>query len=299
MIFKQIADMISMGLLVLDEDLNVHFWNRWMALHSNITADEIVGKPLFDFFPDLNEPNFLRNCRSVFTFGNFAFFSQKLHRYLFPFRPAYSDRTPFDFMQQSCTMGPIRSSDNRVQYLFLSVSDVTEVANYEEQLVEMNRKDALTGIYNRRFFETSLQQEFKRSLRHGRALSLIMIDLDYFKRVNDLHGHQVGDDALRAFAAAVHSRLRESDLLARYGGEEFACLLPETNGPAARTLAEELRRMTEETRWVCREVELRLTISVGVAESRPEMGGFEILLKKADDALYAAKAGRNRVICYN
>ncbi len=299
MIFKQIADMINMGLVVLDEDLKVHFWNRWMALHSDIPADEIVGRSLFEFFPDLNEPNFLRNCRSVFTFGNFAFFSQKLHRYLFPLRPVYSDKTPFDYMQQSCTMGPIRCRDNRVQFLFLSVSDVTEVVKYEEQLVEMNRKDALTGIYNRRFFETSLQAEFKRSKRHGRALSLIMIDLDYFKRVNDLHGHQVGDDALRAFATRVQSRLRQSDLLARYGGEEFVCLLPETDGPAARDLAEELRRMTAETQWVCREVGLQLTISVGVAQSRPEMDGFETLLKKADDALYEAKAGRNRVVCYD
>ena len=142
MIFSQISDMINMGLVVLDKDLKVHFWNRWMALHSGIDSEKIVGQSLFDFFPNLNEPKFLRNCRSVFAFGNFAFFSQKLHRYLFPFRPTYSDKARFDYMQQSCTMGPIRDEDKSVRYIFLSVNDVTEVVNYEEQLIEMNRKDA-------------------------------------------------------------------------------------------------------------------------------------------------------------
>jgi diguanylate cyclase (GGDEF)-like protein len=298
MIFKQISDMINMGLVVLDEELNVHFWNRWMTLHSDIRPEEIVGKNLFDFFPNLNEPNFLRNCRSVFAFGNFAFFSQKLHRHLFPFRPVYSDKIPFDYMQQSCTMGPIRDEDNSVRYLFLSVNDVTEVVSYEEQLVEMNRRDALTGAYNRRFFEKSLRVEFDRAQRHGRPLSLIMIDIDHFKKVNDLYGHPVGDEVLRAFSAKIQTRLRKTDVLARYGGEEFACLLPETDGAAALALGANLRRVTAETEWVCQEVCLRLTISVGVAESRPELANGEVLLKQADDALYEAKSARNRVVFY-
>ncbi len=299
MIFNQISDMINMGLVVLDKDLKVHFWNRWMALHSGIDPEKIVGQSLFDFFPNLNEPKFLRNCRSVFAFGNFAFFSQKLHRFLFPFRPAYSDKARFDYMQQSCTMGPIRAEDKTVRYLFLSVNDVTEVVNYEEQLIEMNRKDALTGIFNRRFFAQKLQEEFIRSRRHNRPLSLIMIDIDHFKQVNDNHGHQVGDEALKAFSAKVLARLRKTDLLARYGGEEFACLLPETSGSSALILAEDLRRIVAEENWVCRDVSLQMTISIGIAEGRAEMADSEALLKKADDALYEAKTGRNRAILYD
>jgi diguanylate cyclase (GGDEF)-like protein/PAS domain S-box-containing protein len=299
MIFSQISDMINMGLVVLDEDLKVHFWNRWMALHSGIDSEKIAGQHLFDFFPNLNEPKFMRNCRSVFAFGNFAFFSQKLHRYLFPFQSAYSDKARFDYMQQSCTMGPIRDEDKQVRYIFLSVSDVTEVVNYEEQLLEMNRKDALTGIFNRRFFAQKLQEEFVRGRRHNRPLSLIMIDIDHFKQVNDQYGHQVGDEALKAFSARVLNRIRKTDLLARYGGEEFACLLPETSGESALILAKDLCRIVAGENWLCRDVSLQMTISIGIAEGRPEMADSEALLKKADDALYEAKAGRNRAILYD
>ena len=299
MIFSQISDMINMGLVVLDEDLKVHFWNRWMALHSGIDSEKIVGQNLFDFFPNLNEPKFMRNCRSVFAFGNFAFFSQKLHHYLFPFQPAYSDKARFDYMQQSCTMGPIRDDDKNIRYIFLSVNDVTEVVNYEEQLIEMNRKDALTGVFNRRFFAQKLQEEFIRGRRHNRPLSLIMIDIDHFKQVNDNYGHQVGDEALKAFSARVLERIRKTDVMARYGGEEFACLLPETSGESALILAKDLCRIVAEENWVCRDVSLQMTISIGIAEGRPEMLDSEALLKKADDALYEAKAGRNRAILYD
>lgn len=299
MIFNQIADMVNMGLVVLDKDLKVLFWNRWMALHSDIDPEQIVGKSLFDFFPNLNEAKFLRSCRAVFAFGNFAFFSQKLHRYLFPFRPVYSGKNRFEYMQQSCTMGPIRDEDNSICHLFLSVNDVTEVVNYEEQLIEMNRKDALTGVYNRRFFEQGLREEFHRARRHGRPLSLIMIDIDHFKQVNDRHGHQVGDEALRALSSKMLARIRKTDMLARYGGEEFACLLPETTGEAALVLARDLCQIVAETHWVCREVALEMTISIGIAEGRPEMADSEALLKKADDALYEAKTGRNQAILYD
>lgn len=299
MIFSQISDMINIGLVVLDEDLKVHFWNRWMALHSGIDSEKIVGQNLFDFFPNLNEPKFLRNSRSVFAFGNFAFFSQKLHRYLFPFPPTYSDKTRFKYMQQSCTMGPIRDEDKQVRYIFLSVNDVTEVVNYEEQLIEMNRKDALTGIFNRRFFAQKLQEEFIRGRRHNRPLSLIMIDIDHFKQVNDNYGHQVGDEVLKTFSARMQDRIRKTDMLARYGGEEFACLLPETNGESALLLAKDLCHIVAEETWVCRDVKLQMTISIGIAEGRPEMADSEALLKKADDALYEAKAGRNRAILYD
>ena len=299
MIFKQISDMINTGLVVLDEDLKVQFWNRWMALHSGIEPETITGQDLFSFFPNLNRPNFLRNCRTVFAFGNFAFFSQKLHRHLFPFRPTFSYQERFDYMQQSCTMGPIRDDDGKIQYIFLSVNDVTEVVNYEEQLVELNRKDPLTEVYNRRFFEQKLQEEFSRSRRHKRPLSLIMIDLDHFKRINDQHGHQVGDQALRAFAARLLARIRKTDILARYGGEEFAILVPETTGPSALILANDLRSITSEERWRCCDVDLQMTISIGIAEECAEMPNHEALLKKADEALYEAKAGRNRAILYD
>ena len=126
-----------------------------------------------------------------------------------------------------------------------------------------------------------------------------MIDIDHFKQVNDNYGHQVGDEALKAFSARVLKRIRKTDILARYGGEEFACLLPETSGSSALRLAEDLRRIVAEENWICRDVNLQMTISIGIAEGRAEMADGEALLKKADDALYEAKASRNRVILYD
>jgi len=292
----QIFDTVNFGLVVLDRDIKIQYWNRWMAMHSGITSDQIIGEPLYDFFPHLSTPSFNKNCKAVLSFGNFAFFSQKLHRFLFPFKPDSSFGYRFDLMQQSCTMGPLRSDDNSISGLFLIVQDVTELATYEQKLVEMNTKDALTGIYNRRFLESRLQDECDRHRRHSRQLSLIMIDIDFFKKVNDTYGHQCGDMVLQSVAAKAASVIRSTDFIARYGGEEFCCLLPETDADAAETVAEHIRTHIEEMENSFENNSVKVTISLGisgfVAEDTPDT-----FLKRADDALYQAKhSGRNRFI---
>ena len=197
--FSQIFETINFGLIILNTELKVTHWNHWMARHSGIDAKQITGASLFDFFPEINTPRFLRNSNSVLSFGNFSFFSQKLHHFLFPFKPIGSFQSSmFEHMQQNCTMGPIRNDDNQITGIFLIVQDVTELASYEQKLIEMNIKDGLTGIYNRRFFQTRLNEEFQRHKRYGTKLSLIMFDIDFFKKVNDCHGHQCGrpDDCI-------------------------------------------------------------------------------------------------------
>ncbi|MDD2308594.1 MAG: GGDEF domain-containing protein [Desulfuromonadaceae bacterium] len=292
----QIFDTVNFGLVVLDRDIKIQYWNRWMVMHSGITSDQIISEPLFDFFPHLSTPSFNRNCKAVLSFGNFAFFSQKLHRFLFPFKPDSSFGYRFDLMQQSCTMGPLRSDDNSISGLFLIVQDVTELATYEQKLVEMNTKDALTGIYNRRFLESRLQEECDRQRRHSRPLSLIMIDIDFFKKVNDTYGHQCGDMVLQSVAAKAATVIRNTDFIARYGGEEFCCLLPETPADAAETVAEHIRAHIEKMENSFEGNSVKVTISLGisdfVAEDTPDT-----FLKRADDALYQAKhSGRNRFI---
>lgn len=293
----QIFDTVNFGLVVLDRDIKIKYWNRWMAMHSGIPSDQIIDEPLFDFFPHLSTPSFNKNCKAVLSFGNFSFFSQKLHRFLFPFKPDGSFGYRFDLMQQSCTMGPLRSEDNSISGIFLIVQDVTELATYEQKLVEMNTKDALTGIYNRRYLETRLKEECDRQQRYSRPLSLIMIDIDFFKKVNDNHGHQCGDLILQSVAAKAASVIRKTDFIARYGGEEFCCLLPETDGEAAETVAESLRSQVEEMENRFNDsTTVKVTISLGIsgfaAEDSPDS-----FLKRADDALYQAKhSGRNRFV---
>jgi diguanylate cyclase (GGDEF)-like protein len=292
----QIFDTVNFGLVVLDRDIKIQYWNRWMAMHSGITSDQIKGEPLFDFFPHLSTPSFNKNCKAVLSFGNFAFFSQKLHHFLFPFKPDSSFGYRFDLMQQSCTMGPLRSDDNSISGLFLIIQDVTELATYEQKLVEMNTKDALTGIYNRRFLESRLHDECDKQRRYNSQMSLIMIDIDFFKKVNDTYGHQCGDLVLQSVAAKAASVIRNTDFIARYGGEEFCCLLPETSPDGAEMAAEHIRAHIEEMENHFEGKSIKVTISLGIssfaAEDTPET-----LLKRADDALYQAKhSGRNRSV---
>lgn len=166
-----------------------------------------------------------------------------------------------------------------------------------EALEYRSTRDPLTGLFNRRYFEETLARELSRSARHGRPLAVVMVDLDHFKRVNDTHGHAVGDLALREVAAALQRGLRSSDVAARWGGEEFLLLLPEATVPPAAYRAEQLRlavlRMAQEPD---RGLPADLTISAGVAVYPLHGSDAASLLRAADAALYRAKAGgRNRV----
>jgi diguanylate cyclase (GGDEF)-like protein len=295
--FFQVFDMVDIGLIILDRDLRVCHWNRWMQLHSGIYPDKIVGSLIFDVFPNLKRPRFLKNCKTVLTFGNFCFFSPKLHHYLFPFQPISSFDSQFKFMQQSCTMGPLRNEKGAIEYLFISVHDVTEAVNFEQRLLEMNMKDVLTGISNRRCLEMHLKEEVERHRRYNHPISLIMFDIDFFKHINDAYGHQCGDYILKGIASTIHKSIRSGDVLARYGGEEFCCLLPETNIEAATILAERFREKIAGKIYRYQGNRIKVTISLGVANFDEEICTPKLLLGKADERLYKAKhAGRNCVV---
>ncbi len=190
----------------------------------------------------------------------------------------------------------------------VSIRDIARRKAAEAQLETLNRRleiqakqDGLTGLANRRHFDELLETEFSRARREGTGLGLIMLDVDRFKRYNDLYGHPAGDECLRSVAAAVKGALlRPADLVARFGGEEFAVLLPATQAGGAEAVAERMRQAV-------RALELRhdanptriVTISLGVAwlAQGAEMRGADALLRLADGALYAAKAGgRDRVV---
>jgi diguanylate cyclase (GGDEF)-like protein len=154
--------------------------------------------------------------------------------------------------------------------------------------------DPLTGIDNRRHFMHRAQEELKRARRYERSFSLLMIDVDHFKRINDDFGHTIGDQVLVALAATIHKALRETDMLARYGGEELIIGLTETGREGALVVAERLRRLVASTSIAG--LERRVTISVGVAALGKDVESVEQLIERADAALYRAKReGRDRV----
>lgn len=169
--------------------------------------------------------------------------------------------------------------------------------HYHEEIYRLMTVDGLTQAFNRRYFDEALEREFNRSRRYDRALSLILFDIDHFKRCNDTYGHLAGDNLLRLLGSTVKARLRREDIFARTGGEEFGILLPEIDLDGARITADKVRKLVEATPLRYERAVVPCTISLGVAQMDPGEAASEALYKRADDRLYAAKqGGRNRVI---
>jgi two-component system cell cycle response regulator len=171
-------------------------------------------------------------------------------------------------------------------------------AAYHEEIYRLILFDPLCEIPNKRHLVETLDRELSRTARHGGPLSLIMFDLDWFKKINDRLGHIAGDHTLREMSACVKKLVRKEDLFARYGGEEFALLLPETDHEGATVLAERVRQMVEEHRFEFEEETYKVTVSLGVATTVGEGGlKWSQFVRRADDKLYQAKReGRNRVV---
>lgn len=165
------------------------------------------------------------------------------------------------------------------------------------ELEEISITDALTKVYNRRYFTERLRQEIKRVSRYGPPVSLLMIDIDYFKKVNDTWGHQAGDTVLAGVAGLIKGRLRATDLIARYGGEEFCLLAAGTDQAGAQVLAERMRALVQSTVFEHGGNTIAVTVSIGVSTWEPSLrDDREELVRRADTALYRAKEqGRNRV----
>ena len=171
------------------------------------------------------------------------------------------------------------------------------VAETKRRLHEETRLDSLTGLHNRRAFEEMIQREVLLAARENTPLTLLMMDLDHFKQLNDTWGHALGDRALRTFGGVLLTVTGTHDAVARLGGEEFAILLPGRSARSALSLAERLRATVEGLRLSEGEELVRFTVSVGLSSLQPGETGFEPMLRRADRALYKVKrSGRNRVL---
>jgi diguanylate cyclase (GGDEF)-like protein/PAS domain S-box-containing protein len=177
-------------------------------------------------------------------------------------------------------------------------AQLVKIQSLQEQLNEQVVRDSLTGLYNRRLLDETIQREIARSDRSGKPFSLLMVDTDHFKMLNDMHGHQAGDLVLTAIGELLTVRFRKMDTTFRFGGEEFLIILPESNLETARERAEALREALAALRVPYEEKNLQITASIGVVCYPDHAHTTDTLLQAADNAMYQAKnTGRNRVCC--
>lgn len=295
-LFTQIIDNINCGIVVVNPNFEVVFWNKWLEINSGVATQDIINKNLFEIFPNLNNDKFLKQCKSTFMFGNFTYLSQKLHQYVFPLKPIGTSNSYIDAMQQTCSIFPVRDKNNNVSHICITVYDVTDLVIYQMKLIEISRTDMLTGIHNRGYLEERLSEEWERHKRHNRPLSIIIFDIDNFKTINDCFGHLAGDIILKNVARMSQLKLRDIDIIGRYGGEEFCCILPDTSLKDAFNVAERIRLSIHNESFMYKSDRIKVSISGGVAQLTDDMRNYEDLLRYADNALYAAKrSGKNKI----
>jgi len=181
-------------------------------------------------------------------------------------------------------------------FKYLAAGNIEQA--YHEEIYRMTIMDGLTGAYNRRYVQEYLEREVARAHRYNRALSVVMLDIDHLKRVNDQLGDVTGDFVLREVSELARRRIRREEVFARYGGEEFCIVLPETASHGALTLAEHIRELVESHAFEFDGDVIPVTLSAGVAQLRHPMRDWTALVEAADTNLYRAKGdGRNKVVC--
>lgn len=254
----------------------------WLGL----TLQQALGRPFTDFLTLASQQRFRQEFPRLLETGQLQDVEFELLR---------ADGSSLPVIVSATA---VRDEQGRFLRSRTTVFDNTERKKLEQRLEQQARTDALTGLSNRRHFNELAQAELARCRRLDKPMSLLMIDIDHFKLVNDRHGHDVGDLALAQLADSCRHALRGIDLPARLGGEEFVALLTETALPDALDVAERLRQHIEALAIEPPQgPPLRLTVSIGVAELAPADASHEDLMRRADRALYAAKReGRNRVV---
>ncbi len=304
--WEEIWDAVKLGLILIDGEGKVLLWNDWVAKHSGIPSEFALNHSLESLFPDGLSPPFKTAIKNALSHKLPIILSNALHRSPLPIYPLPVTRHEQKRMQQSITITPINVNGKehlgliQVSDASISVKRERVLQSHSERLSKEATTDGLTGAYNRRFFDDRFAAEFGRAQRQNIPLSLIMLDVDYFKLYNDNYGHPAGDKVLISVVAALKSQLhRPTDVVVRYGGEEFAVILPDSEVEGGRAIAEKLRVAVSDLNIPHSQSKVanHVTVSVGVAAYQPGcVCDATRLLKTADAALYDAKhSGRNCV----
>jgi diguanylate cyclase (GGDEF)-like protein/PAS domain S-box-containing protein len=257
------------------------------------SAHPLVGCYMQDVLPEDKQSFFLQIVRKAIDTGGLQICEYQLSSDQVE---ATQNNGPEGMQWFQGRVYPVQTFPGMTPSAVWLVINITEQKRLEERLKRLSQIDDLTGTFNRRYFMEVLQKEFQLAKRHHRSLSLLSIDIDHFKDINDRYGHSQGDQALQHLIKTVRCHLRAEDVLARVGGEEFAILCPMTDRQQAGDLAERIRQIVADTRLDTSCGPIRLTISLGVATLGEDECNADSLLLRVDKALYRAKHdGRNQV----
>jgi diguanylate cyclase (GGDEF)-like protein/PAS domain S-box-containing protein len=307
--FHWLMDMlqtIDVGLVVLDRNYAVQVWNSFMENHSGLRPTQVKGQLLFDIFANIDEDWLRQKTDAVFLLKNRAFTTWEQRPYLMQFKNYRPITGTEEFMYQNITISPLVSANGEVNNVCIIIYDVTDIASNRKaledankELARLSRTDKLTQLNNRGYWEECLVKEFNRYQRYRHTCSLIMFDIDHFKKVNDTYGHQAGDEVIRVVSRLLRDSLRTTDTAGRYGGEEFGVILSDTDAQGALVFAERLRANIEAMVVQHEDLAIKFTISLGISELSSGCQSYKAWLEESDLALYHCKHhGRNQAHIY-
>ncbi|WP_240473391.1 sensor domain-containing diguanylate cyclase [Ferrimonas senticii] len=298
----QLLQGIEVGLVVLDRNYKIELWNGFMADHSGLSDQQVLGQSLFACFPELPEQWLLNKLETAFLLESRSFTVWEQRPWVFPFANSRPITGGLAKMHQNMTIQPLKNSHGEISHAAMIIYDVSVQAQdrmmltqANSQLERLSQQDGLTGLLNRRQWQTMLTQEYLRCQRYQQNACLLVLDIDHFKQVNDRYGHAVGDEVLKELAGLLSSQLRQTDIVARYGGEEFVVMLTNTDVDQGKQIAERLRHAVSKLLFAT-EPPLKITISLGLCGYQHDLANEQIWFEAADQALYQSKRnGRNRL----
>ena len=303
----QVLDHLDAGIVMIDRQYSVCSWNGFMQAYSGIQPEKILGKNLFSVLPHLPIEWLTNQIESTFRLQMRTFSSWEERSRVFDFHDFCPISGSLELMHQNVTFMPLKCLNGDYTHIAIVVTDVSSIAKSKnhlrqsnEELSYLSKMDKLTELYNRGHWERCLSEQFEASKKTGQPAVLVLLDIDFFKKINDKYGHLAGDKTLREMAKVLQHNKRKTDISGRYGGEEFGIILPNATLKNSQIFTERLRHAIEQAPMAYRGKSWKITVSLGVAEWHEKLTSYEQWLRHADKALYQSKSqGRNRVTLYN
>ncbi len=291
-----IFDTVNNGIIILDENLTIKAWNNWLEIFTNIKENVVIEKNICELFSNINTKKLKRKVKAVLVTQNPSFISLDTNDYLIDIPVSNITNKIFSSMKQEVTILPYDIKKKLVCIYIYDVTPLSEV-NYKlqkanEELIDMSHRDPLTHIYNRRYFAEQSSKILAFAKRNNIPLTILILDIDKFKTINDTYGHFVGDEVIISVAHTLGKHIRQSDIVARFGGEEFVMLLQDCDLENGKLVAEKIREDIKQSQVETASTKLsNFTISIGVAQyhQQKDNDNLEYTSSRADEALYKSK----------